>query len=322
MDEKKVKKVLVLTTGGTMAGLATHPEQPLNYQAASLNGEALMATLGISPAGLIVHEIAQIDSKDMDEVVWRRLLKAVDDGLNDLNIEGIVITHGSDTAEETAYLLHAVFKANKPLVLTCAMRPANALDSDGARNLHDAISVAKDANWAGVCLVCAGEIHAAQEVFKAHSTRLNAFSSGEQGPIGRVSLQCIERLRGVEEGHATKDSGQQAPLLQTLLDSQAWPRVEVVFNHAQADGRLVRAVLAHEKPDGILVAGTGNGTMSQGLRDALKTAQTQGVQVVLTSRCAQGGVIAVGDNAFESLGPLSWPQARVALVLRLMQARA
>lgn len=314
MCEKKVKKVLLLTTGGTIAGWAQDVSRPLKYQAARLSGSELVAAWGVSEADLLVQEVAQIDSKDMDEVVWRRLLRHVSDGLADAHVDAIVITHGSDTAEETAFLLQAIFETTKPIVLTCAMRPANAPDSDGARNVRDAILFASSTKAAGVWLVCAGDIHAAHEVFKVHSTRLNAFSSGDQGPAGRITHAGVEWLRGVSETTHIVD-------VQTALASQVWPRVELLINHAQADGRLLRAMLSTDKPDGVVVAGTGNGTLGQHLQEALQEAQAQGVKVLRSSRCAQGGVQDVGGEAFESLGRLSFPQARVALMLRLMQAK-
>ncbi len=315
MFEKKDKKVLLLTTGGTIAGWADDASQPLKYAAARLNGAQLLATLGVSGLALELEEVAQVDSKDMDEQVWRRLLERVVHALSDPQIEGIVITHGSDTAEETAFLLQAVLPPTKPIVLTCAMRPANAMDSDGASNVRDAIRCARQSDAAGVWLVCAGEVHAAHEVFKAHSTRLNAFSSGDLGPAGRVNAQGVSWLRPVNPPAQITD-------VKTVLNTTTWPRVELVVNHAQADGRWVRALLAWDKPAGCVVAGTGNGTISAALQEALSDAQRQGVRVMRTSRCAQGGVQEDGEAMFENLGSLSFPQARIALMLRLLQEKA
>jgi L-asparaginase len=152
------EKIVVLGTGGTIAGLAQGAAQG-RYRAAQKPVGDLLAGVAV-PAGvtLQLEQVAQIDSKDMDLAVWQSLLRACHKHLAEADVSGLVITHGTDTLEETAWLLQALMAPRKPVVLTCAMRPADAPDADGPRNLADALAVAADPGAQGVLVVCAGRI--------------------------------------------------------------------------------------------------------------------------------------------------------------------
>ena len=140
--------------------------------------------------------MAQVDSKDMSFEIWRQLALRCDHWLAQEDVGGVVITHGTDTLEETAYFLHAVLAPRKkPVVLTCAMRPATAFMPDGPQNLLDAIAVASAPGARGVVAVCAGVIHSALDVAKRHTYRLDAFSSGDAGPVGYVEEGQLRLLR-------------------------------------------------------------------------------------------------------------------------------
>ena len=230
------------------------------------------------------------------------------------DVDGIVITHGTDTLEETAYVLQRVLQPRKPVVITCAMRPANAPDSDGPANLRDAFVVAQSQDVHGVLVVCAGDVHAAQEVQKIHSHALNPFVSGVAGPVGVVRAGQFERVRSTPETVHTLS----APSAAEFVAVTHWPRVEWVVNHAGADGRLVRALMAADAPDGWIVAGTGNGTLHHDLEAALLDAQKQGAQVLRASRCAQGGVQSREADVLPHTGGLTAVQARVALLMHLV----
>lgn len=320
-----LEKIVVLGTGGTIAGTARDPTDSRNYTAAQLAVADLLGGLPL-PAGceVVSEQVAQIDSKDMDLAVWQRLLLRCQYWLGQPQVRGLVITHGTDTLEETAYLLHAVLAPAKPVVLTCAMRPANAPDADGPRNLRDAVAVAAWPGARGVTVVCAGQIHGAVEVQKEHTSRLEAFGSGDVGPLGRVGPAGV---------HLSGEWPQGAPPawpaaeVEALARLPAWPRVELVFSHALAGGALVDALVDAEAVrrlgvapvQGLVVAGTGNGTLHHTLQSALQRASAAGVRVVRASRCAAGRVSPAVRDEFPDSQGLSPVKARVALMLALLR---
>lgn len=339
--------IIVLGTGGTIAGTAASSSDHTGYTAAQLGVDALLrAVPGLQAAlkGSVLksEQVAQLDSKDMDFETMLQLAKRCAFHLAQQDVKAIVITHGTDTLEETAYFLHRVIPPelqSKPVVMTCAMRPATSTEADGPRNLRDAVTLAADAQARGVLVVCAGQVHHALAVQKTHSYALDAFSSGdvalgELGALGQVH-------QGVVLWHAASKAifEKNEPLALVKHASSAmhlivkervtWPRVEILMNHTQASGAVVRALLmdstlassaldGHGPLRGIVVAGTGNGTVSQALQTALSQAKEQGVQMVVASRCAWGGV---RDNDVPTQ-PLSAVKARVELVLNLLAQAA
>jgi L-asparaginase len=198
-----------------------------------------------------------------------------------------------------------------PVVLTCAMRPASALAPDGPQNIVDAITVARWPGASGVLAVCAGVIHGAVDVRKQHTYRLDAFGSGDAGPIGYVEEGGLRLLRGWPGSAGTAAQADTA----ALSECAAWPQVEIITSHAGASPRLVESLVA-AGVRGLVVAGTGNGTVHHALEQALRAAQAQGVQVLRTTRCAQGQVIGAHPD-FETAHGLTPVQARIALQLQL-----
>lgn len=318
--EIKNKKIVILGTGGTIAGTAAHAGDNLGYTAAQVGIGQLVAALPAlanSRFELFSEQVAQIDSKDMDFGIWRALAQRVAHWLAQDEVQGIVITHGTDTLEESAFFLQALLNPAKPVVLTCAMRPATALAPDGPQNMLDAVAVASHTGARGVVVVCAGVIHSAADVQKVHTYRLDAFSSGDAGPLGYVEEGRLRLLRNwpsalVEQAQAAIKK------IAPGTDDQSWPRVEIVMNCAGADGRAVRALVA-DGVQGLVVAGTGNGTLHHALEAALLKAQAGGVRVVRATRCLEGRVLPkTGDVLVDSQG-LSPVKARVALMLALMK---
>ncbi len=314
------KKIVVLGTGGTIAGLTpAGASGHLGYRAAQLGVERLLAAVpSLQGVSLEAEQVAQVDSKDMGPAVWQALAARCKHGLAQDDVQGIVITHGTDTLEETAYFLHRVLAPTTPVVLTCAMRPADAPDPDGPQNLADAVAVARSSDLHSVVVVCAGQVHGPLEVAKVHPHRLDAFSSGEAGPWGRVEAGAIRQLRPWPQ---PQDGG--APRLAEAVARHApaaWPRVEIVLNHAGADGMIVDALCA-AGVRGLVAAGTGNGTLSESLLAALMRAQQQGATVRLSTRCAQGEMLAQPSHPFEVSPGLSPVKARVALQLELLASQ-
>lgn len=306
------KKIAVLATGGTIAGRAAMAHDNIGYTAAELGVQELLASVpGLDAWALVAEQVAQVDSKDMTLDIWRALALRCAHWLAHEDIAGVVVTHGTDTLEETAWFLQCVMAPAKPVVLTCAMRPATALQADGPQNLLDALAVAGAPDAKGVVAVCAGTIHAAADVAKQHTYRLDAFTSGDAGPLGYVEEGRLRLLREWPRPDASA-----AQLLARLAARRSWPRVEIVMNHAGATGTVVRALRA-QGVDGLVVAGTGNGSVHRDLEEALRQAQAQGVKVLRSTRCAQGAVLAKPDDVFPAAGTLSPVKARIALMLEL-----
>lgn len=304
-------KIVVLGTGGTIAGRGATPSDHTGYRA----GEVAVADLlqGIPlPAGCAVQaeQVAQIDSKDMDFAVWTALAQRCAHWLAQEDVAGIVVTHGTDTMEETAFFLQAVLAPARPVVLTGAMRPATATAPDGPQNLADALAVAAHAETSGVLVAFAGAVHCARDVQKVHGYRTDAFRSGDAGPLAWVEEGGLRVLRPWPRTQVLRP-------LEALSLPSGWPRVEIVTSHAGASGALVEA-LVRDGVDGIVAAGTGNGTLHHALEAALLAAQRQGVAVRRASRCAEGRVLVAGTPALPAAEGLSPVKARIALLLELM----
>lgn len=316
------EKIVVLGTGGTIAGLAASAADSRDYLAAQKPVAELVTGLAApSDFELLSEQVAQIDSKDMDLAVWQKLLQRCVYWLAQADVRGLVITHGTDTLEETAFLLQTVLAPRKPVVLTCAMRPANAADADGPQNLRDALTVAATEGAQGVLAVCAGRILGAQEVQKVHSSRLDAFGAGEAGDLGRVQQGRVERRRDWPQSRVPQEM-----LLESLLALSALPRVEIVLSHAAACGATVDALVdpalaaRHGAPPvrGLVLAGTGGGTVHHELEAALRRAQAAGVRVLRSTRCADGFLQPRPGDEFPVAAGLSPVKARLALMLELL----
>ena len=310
------QKIVVLGTGGTIAGTSAQAGDNIGYTAAQVGvAQLLVAVPGLQAmAGtLLTEQVAQIDSKDMDGEVWRALALRCAHHLADPDVRGIVITHGTDTLEETAWFLHQVLDARKPVVLTCAMRPATALAPDGPQNLLDAVAVATAPGACGVVMVAAGEVHGARHVQKVHPYRVNAFTSGDVGPLGFVEEGAV---RLTQNWPPALDGKAQAAI-ERIANIVTWPRVEIVVSHAGATGAVVDA-LVRDGVQGLVVACTGNGTIHHALEAALLRAQAAGVKVARSTRCPLGQVLPKPGDVLPDSHGLSPVKARIALMLDLL----
>ena len=309
------KTVVILGTGGTIAGTAADASDNLGYTAAQLSvADLLRAVPALASATIEAEQVAQIDSKDMGYAVWRELALRCAHHLARPEVAGIVITHGTDTLEETAYFLSCVVDAGKPVVLTAAMRPATSLQADGPQNLLDAVRCAHAPSARGVLVVMAGTVHGARDVRKAHTYRLDAFESGDIGPLAFMEEGVLRRCR---EWPASAVVVNAAHL---PVEPGAWPRVHIVTAHAGVDGTAVRALCA-AGAQGLAVAATGNGTLHADLEAALLKAVSDGVQVLRSTRCASGVVMERPGGLLPSAGDLSPVKARIELMLRLLAQR-
>ncbi len=315
--------IVILATGGTIAGTSARAGDNVGYTAAQRSVGDLLADLpsnlaGGPPALIEAEQVSQLDSKDMDPATWQHLARRVAHHLARPDVAGLVITHGTDTLEETAWLLQRVLAPTKPVVLVAAMRPATALAADGPQNLLDGLAVARTSGALGVVAVLAGRVHAAGDVRKVHTYRPDAFDSGDAGPLGVVEEGRLRRFRPWPQG---------MPLGLGVLavDIALWPWVEIVSSHAGARGDGVRALQA-AGVQGLVVATTGNGTVHHALDSALIEASAAGVMVWRCTRCASG--VIVGGHGVDERVPATAPaaamspwQARVELLLTLLAQR-
>ena len=319
--EEPARSIVLLGTGGTIAGAAASATDNVGYASAQRGVQALLAAVpALAAWPLEAEQVAQVDSKDMGPALWARLVERVRAHLGRPEVQGLVITHGTDTLEETAWLLQRVVGPAvnaKPVVLTAAMRPATSLQADGPQNLLDAVTVAAEPGACGVLMTLAGQVWVGAEIRKVHSYRLDAFHAGDAGPLGQVVEGRLQRFRAWPVVTARPGVGALGWALPP--DPAAWPWVEIVASHAGAGPRAVRALLA-AGVQGLVVACTGNGTVHEDLEPALLQAVAQGVPVLRATRCAAGGIVAGGADQLSSGGGLTPAQARVELVLRLLQA--
>ena len=320
------RRIVVLGTGGTIAGRAAQPGDNIGYTAGEVGVAELLGAIDAPDGGVTLEaeQVAQVDSKDMEFAVWQQLAQRCAHWLAQPDVAGIVITHGTDTLEETAFFLQSVLAPRKPVVLTCAMRPATALSPDGPQNVRDAIAVAATEGASGVVAVCAGVIHSALDVQKVHTYRVDAFASGDAGPHGYVEEGVVRSLRNWPA--ASEERPQKAIALIASVGTP--PRVEILTSHAGARGAIVDALVrdreagASDAVRGLVLAATGNGTLHRELAASALRAQAAGIAVLRATRCASGQILPKAGDALPNAGGLSPVKARIALMLELIGADA
>ena len=314
-------RVTLLATGGTIAGAETPASRP-GYRSAVFSLRSLIAAApGIeSLARLETVAVARIGSQDMGEPVWRALTLRAQASLDDPSVAGVVITHGTDTMEETAYFLNLVVRSPKPVVLVGAMRPATAMSADGPMNLYNAVAAAAhpEAAGRGVRVVANDEIHFAREVTKTSTTQVGTFKSTHRGLAGLVNSGRIH-FYGTPVRRHTMASAFELPARGRL------PRVEIIYAHAgMGADPIAGAVRAGAR--GIVIAGVGNGNLAAPAREAAARASRAGVAVVRSSRTGGGIVernVEVNDDrlGFIAADELNPQKARILLMLGLTRTR-
>ncbi len=314
-------QVRILATGGTIAGAQPKPGD-VGYKAGAFSVETLIqAVPGLGNLAQVTGEqIASIGSQDMNDAVWIKLARRVNEVLADPAISGVVITHGTDTMEETGYFLNLVTRSEKPVVLVGSMRPATATSPDGPMNLYHGVAVAVDraARGRGVFVVMNDEIHYARETTKTNTTSLQTFHSPNRGVAGFV-LFGKPRWFSKPAWRHTVESDFAGAVPDRL------PRVDVVYSHANAGPELVNAALA-AGAKGLVLAGVGDGNATTPLLDALGGAVKKGVVVVRSSRTNSGAVarnVEIDDDKFGFVAAqeLNPQKARVLLQLGLTKTK-
>lgn len=319
VSAQQLPRIIVLSTGGTIAG-----QQPDASKAGYLAGKVPITELlknipTISKkANVQGEQVTAIGSYDMTIDIWLKLARRINEIFAKNEADGIVITHGTDTQEETAYFLHLTVSTDKPVVLTGSMRPATATSADGFKNLYDAIVVASDSNSRGKgVMLCFNEnLYDAKNVMKTSTTNVNAFSSPNTGPIGQVydgKVFYISQPLNVHRGTAAFD----------ISKTDTLPKVEIVYAYAGASNDAINAFIEHGA-EGIVIAGTGNGSFNQAIVQSVHQAIQRNIIVVRSSRVVSGRVTSqyVGVFDDEKLGTLvsdylSPQKARILLMLAL-----
>ena len=316
-DTTKLPTVAIIGTGGTIAGESRFGGS-VTYQSGKLTVEQVARSVPglLEIAEIVTEQVVNIPSQDMTDSIWLSLAGRINELSSVADVDGIVVTHGTDTMEETAYFLDLVLHTAKPVVLVGAMKPPGSPNADGARNLFDAVSAASDRDsWNRPVLVAMnGELHSAKYVTKSHTIAVDAFKSLPLGPIGRVYRGDASFIAPSE-----RVGSRESPF--SILDLQSLPRVDVLYGYANAPASLVSA-LVDDGVKGIVYAGVGNGNISKPVLDALRSAVEAGVVVCRSRRTFAGPVTVPGEVDDAEYGfvvsPARNPQkSRVLLQLAL-----
>jgi L-asparaginase len=305
-------KTVVVATGGT---IAMRPDPATGKLVPAVSGAELVEMLAWPDAPeLELDEFAQVPSFDVHGELALSLARRVLEQAARKDVAGVVVAHGTDTMEETAYLVDVLLPTDSPVALTGAQRGADEADSDGPRNLRDAIRVASsdDARGRGTMIVFGGEIHPARDARKVHTSAVRPFASPGYGPVGHVDAGRVVFARAV---------ARRAPLpLPERLAS-----VDLIRLHAGSDARFVRASL-ESGAEAIVLEGTGRGNANDQVVEGVREATGAGVPVVVCSRCLEGRVEPLygrgggrdlADAGAVFAGDLAGPKARVLLQVAL-----
>jgi L-asparaginase type II len=314
----KLPNVTILATGGTIAGTGATSTTTVGYTAATVGVQSLIAAVPeiAKVANVTGEQVFQIASENMGNEHWLILAKRVNVLLAQPNVDGIVITHGTDTLEETAYFLNLVVKSRKPVVVVGSMRPSTALSADGPINLYNAVRLAgsPSALGKGVLVAMNDQIHAARDVTKANTTTADTFRAAELGMIGYIQGGQPFFYREVTRKHTVDTEFDVAKL-------DALPQVDVAYAYANVGDVAVKALVA-SGARGLVHAGVGNGSLPAKTKPALVAAREKGVVIVRASRVGQGIVARNGEANDDQLDfvvadTLSPQKARILLMLAL-----
>ena len=314
----RLPNVTILATGGTIAGTGASSTTTVGYTAATVGVQRLIQAVPelAKVANVTGEQVFQIASENMSNEHWLTLAKRVNVLLAQPNVDGIVITHGTDTLEETAYFLNLVVKSRKPVVLVGAMRPSTALSADGPINLYNSVMLAGslDAVGKGVLVAMNDQIQAARDITKVNTSTLDAFRTADLGMLGYIQGSKPFFYRQQVRKH-TADAEFDISKLQAL------PQVDIVYGYANVGPVAVDAFMA-AGAKGIIHAGVGDGSLAAKVVPALKAARAKGAIVVRASRVGQGILARNGEANDDELDfvvadTLNPQKARILLMLAL-----
>jgi L-asparaginase len=317
----QLPRVIILATGGTIAGAGASADRA-GYTAGKIPIDELVGTIPTVKkiATITGEQAASVGSQDMTIDIWKKLAIRANEIFKNNEADAIVITHGTDTQEETAYFLDLVVASKKPVVLTGSMRPSTAISADGPKNLYDAITVAVNPKSIGKgVLVSFNEgIFDAREVMKLSTTKTNAFGSPNTGAVGAVYDGKVEYYMS-----NIREVNEKTPFKVTA--DTKFPRVDIVYMYADAPADQID-MLVQKKVAGIVIAGVGNGNFNKAYMDAVKRAVAAGVVVCRASRAPSGRVVLEDEINDDELGTivsddLTPQKARIMLMLGLTNTK-
>lgn len=307
-----MQKIVILTTGGTIAGV--NIDKSDKYKAGVLSADEVLLPVKSKLNELELdfsveaHEICSLDSRNINEGIWKKLYLKLEHFLPDPEVCGIVITHGTDTLSETAFFLEYTLKTEKPVILTGAMRPSTALSADGPDNLFRAILVAASplSKNRGVLVVMNNEIHSATDVIKFHKNNVAAFKSPNMGPVGIiVNNHAIFFVRDAKLEHK----------IYNFNANMTFMYVPIITAFAGDSGELIFSAVKHGAK-GIVYAGFGAGTYPDTVKNALDFAEKNNVKIMIAGIVPEG-YIELTDKKYLSAGFLSPQKARILLMLEI-----
>jgi L-asparaginase len=316
-------KVKILATGGTIAGAQTSTAEA-GYKSGSFSVDDLIKAVPAMTniAVLSGEQVANIGSQTMSHEVWLKLAARVNEVLKSSDTDGVVITHGTDTMEETGYFLGLVVKSDKPVVLVGSMRPATAIGADGPANLYNAVALAanSEARGRGPLVMLNDSIHYARETQKTHTTHLDTFRSPNRGLAGVMNVGKAYFYNQNKTRHTT-----QSDFSLDGLTVQSLPYVEVIYSYANFGGEIIDDAVKRGAK-GIVLAGVGDGNTTDAALAALKRAAKSGVVVARSSRVGSGIVdrnVEVNDDelGFITTMELNPQKARILLMLGLTRSK-
>jgi L-asparaginase len=316
--DSALPKVVVLATGGTIAG--TYDSIAGGLRAALSGEEIVQAVPGLGEIARVdVEQIANVGSRDMTPAIWTTLARRANELLASPDVTGVLVTHGTDTLEETAYFLDLTVTSTKPVVMVGAQRAPAYFDSDGPRNVLNAVRVAisPEAIGMGTVVVMNGRINAARDVTKTNTLEAETFQTLEFGALGVADMGAVRFYR--------------APLRRQTIPlppDAVLPRVEIVPMYAGADGRMIDMLLDRGELDGLVIAGLGLAHVPEAAMDAVRSARDRGIPVVLSTRVYTGRIVPLYNNNVELLemgaiqaDNLSPQKARVLLMAAMTHTR-
>lgn len=313
---RSLPRVAILAMGGTIAGQGASALATTEYKAGVLDVGSLVASVpGLGQAARIsAEQVANIDSAHITNEHLLKLARRVNSLIASDAVDGIVVTHGTDTLEETAYFLNLVVEGDTPVVLTGSMRPATALSADGPLNLYNAVVLAgsPQARGQGVLVAMNERIDAARDVTKTHTTNVDTFRSPEFGCLGYVIDGKAHLLRATTKRHTLRSEFR-------LGNREKLPRAEILYGHGNDSRELVDAAV-RAGAQGIVHAGVGDGGSFPATYAALTEARAKGVVVVRASRVGSGPVAPNEDDRKDGMvtsGTLNPQKARILLMLAL-----
>ncbi len=320
-QEKQLPNIVILATGGTIAGAAATGTQA-GYTSGAVTIDAMLAAVpGIQNlANIKGEQISNVGSQDMDFNILLTVAKRCNVLLAGSSVDGIVITHGTDTMEESAFFLNLVVKSDKPVVLVGSMRPSTAVSADGPLNLYDAVAVAGDPNskGRGVLVVMNDWIHGAHSLTKTSTTAIQTFMSPLRGIVGTSTYGKNDFYNNPSWKHTSASEFD-------ITNVTKLPRVDILFAYEDMSPDLVDASVANGAK-GIVIAGVGNGNMNKATLEAAARAVKKGVVVVRSSRVPTGTVgrnVEINDDemGFVASDELNPQKSRILLTLALLKTR-